>query len=421
MNMDKLDQWQKEVLEAGLAQKNIALRSARQCGKSTVVSILAGELAVRNANKTIMIIAAVERQAQLLFDKTLNYITDNYRKSIKLGKDRPTRHIITLVNGSKIYCLPCGLDGSGIRGYTVDMLIVDEAAFVPEPVYQAVSPMLSITKGNIILLSTPAGRDSYFFHAFHDPHFINFHIRWSDCPRHTKDFIEMERTRMSKMQFQQEYEAEFVDELMQFFPSDLIDKCLKDSIPVRAFGENYLGVDVARMGRDDSVFYGLQRRGNILYHVTMAISSHALLTESIKQIKLLDQRYDFKRIYIDSAGVGGGVFDVLLDDDQTKRKIVPIDNARRNLDRKDEKKKTLMKEDIYMNLLRLMENDLINLPKNPDLRLSLRGVTYEYIDDGKGKKVLRIFSPAGYDHIAEALVRAAWCVMDKKNKPIWCR
>src|SRR3990167_11475549 len=158
-----LDDWQVRLLKS---QGNIALRSGRQVGKSTVVSIKAAEFALSGNDLSILIIAAVERQAQLLFEKVLDFMMTHYRSAIKRGNDRPTKHVIKLVNGSVIRCLPTGLSGLGIRGFTVDLLIADEAAFIPEAVWTAVTPMLAATKGDIILLSTPFGKGGYFYRCF---------------------------------------------------------------------------------------------------------------------------------------------------------------------------------------------------------------------------------------------------------------
>src|SRR3990167_1759277 len=218
----KLDDWQKEILEY---DGNIALRSGRQVGKSTIISVKAAEFALKNPDKTILIISATERQAHLLFEKTLGYLSDTARNEIKKGRDKPTKHVLKLKNGSRIYSLPTGMSGYGIRGYTIDMLIADEAAFIPEAVWRAVTPMLATTKGNLILLSTPFGRAGYFYSCFSNPVFKTWHISSLDCSRIDKIFLEQEKKRMSKLQFAQEYLGEFVDELRQFFPSDLIRKC----------------------------------------------------------------------------------------------------------------------------------------------------------------------------------------------------
>ena len=402
-----LDDWQKEVMNT---KGNIVLRSGRQVGKSFIISHKVGEYAVKNKKKTVLVIAAVERQAQLLFEKILTYVHDNYRSYIKKGKDKPTKSKLTLNNGTVIHCLPSGLSGYGIRGYTVDLLVADEAAFIPEDVWTAVTPMMAITKGNIIMLSTPFGRGGYFYECFNDPSYTTFHVSSEDCPRKNQEFLDREKGRMSDLQYAQEYLGEFIDELRQFFPTDLIRSCmtLQDGkIPPSIIGENFLGVDVARMGGDETVLVSLKRndRKTRLKQTDMLITKKTYLTETVKMIKVMDSKYNYKKIYIDDGGLGVGVFDPLLEDQQTKRKVVPINNASRSIDRNSQRKK-LLKEDLYTNLLVLMQKGKIDLWDNPDLLLSLKSVQAEY-KNGK----LKIFGK--YTHITEALIRAAWCMKDK--------
>jgi len=404
--MLELDAWQKEVLST---EGNIVIRSGRQVGKSTVISIKAAEYAISHKDKTILVIASVERQARLLFDKTLNYLYENHKVYLKKGKERPTQHIIKLNNGSTIYCLPTGLSGYGIRGYTVDLLIADEAAFIEEAVWTAVTPMLAVTKGQIILLSTPHGKNGYFYRCFKDPTFKSFHISAEDSPRKDPVFLAHERERMTHAQYAQEYLGEFLDELRQFFPTDLINSVMtlnssEVGTPTSPL-DNFLGVDVARLGNDETVMVTLKRDGK-LKMINLSITKYTYLTETVKRIKDLDQIYDYRKIYIDTGGMGVGVFDPLLNDEQTKRKVVSIDNSSKAVSSDNSVKRKLLKEDLYNNLLNLMENHNIELFDNPEIFLSLKSIQYEY-EDGK----LKIFGD--YSHITEALVRAAWCVKDK--------
>lgn len=413
MNLE-LDSWQKEVLAT---KGNVVLRSGRQVGKSTIISIKAGEYAVKNKNKTILIIASVERQALLLFEKLLGYIHDNYKFMIKKGKDRPTKHTLRLTNGSIIHCLPTGLSGYGIRGYTIDLLIADEAAFIPEEVWTAVTPMLAITKGNIVLLSTPFGKGGYFYRCFSDDSFTGFHVSSEECPRKNQEFLDREKARMTKAQYAQEYLGEFVDELMQFFSSELIASCMKSPEEFLTLlspqGDNFLGVDVARMGADETVLFSLQLYKDKLTQLDLEISRKTYLTETIKRIKNADLKYNYNKIYIDDGGMGVGVFDPLLQDEQTRRKVIAINNSARSITRDAKRKKKLLKEDLYNNLLRLMEKKEITLKEDADTALSLKSIQYEY-KDGK-------LSISGkYSHITEALIRAAWCLKNKSLN-IWIK
>lgn len=367
-----------------------------------------------------MVIAAVERQSFLLFEKILSVMVDKHKKLIMTGSKKPTKHVLRLKNGSVIHSLPCGLTGYGLRGFTIDLLIADEAAFIPDLVWDALTPALAITRGKIWLLSTPFGRQGYFYERFNDDSYTKFHVSSESCPRADHEFLAREKASKTKMVYAQEYLGEFVDELRQFFPTDILEKVLvlditSSTTSVPTFGDTFCGVDVARLGRDDTAIFSLNRthRERLTQICPVEVTNKTLLTETIRRIKRADKRYRYKAIYIDTTGVGAGVFDVLLEDPQTKRKVVSIDNAMRSIDMNDRRSK-ILKEDLYSNLLRLMESRDIVLYADPEIMLSLKSVQYEYSDNGR----IKIF---GNDtHIAEALVRAAWCIKDKRLS-LWCR
>ena len=403
---ETLDPWQKKLLET---EGNIALRSGRQVGKSTVVSIKAGEYAINNPNKSIMIIASVERQAQLLFEKTLSYIYNTHKDMIKKGKDRPTKHKLSLKNGSVIHCLPTGDSGYGIRGYTIDLLIADEAAFIPEEVWVAVTPMLTITKGSIWLLSTPFGREGFYYRCFKDDKYTKFHISSEDCPRKDEAFLEHEKSWMTKAQYAQEYLGEFVDDLRQMFPEKLINKCCIGKREEFKTGQRYfLGVDIARMGADESTFEIIRRdsRTNFVHTESIA-TKQTLLTDTTNKILNLEDNYKFKQIFIDDGGMGVGVLDQLLSDKRTRRKTIAINNAHRPLTRDEKQKRRLVKPDLYNNLLAMMERGEIILLDDDEIKLSLRSIQFEYEDNGK----IKIWG--SYAHHTDGLIRAAYASKKK--------
>ena len=49
-----------------------------------------------------------------------------------------------------------------VRGFSaVSLMVVDEAARVPDDLYEAVKPMLAVTDGALWLMSTPFGRRGF--------------------------------------------------------------------------------------------------------------------------------------------------------------------------------------------------------------------------------------------------------------------
>jgi len=411
----ELDQWQKDVLST---DGNIVLRSGRQCGKSTIISILAAEYAVKNEKKSIMIISATERQAYLLFSKVLFYIDENFKKYMKTGKDRPTKSEIKLKNGSIIRCLPTGLDGLGIRGYTIDMLIADEAAFIPEDVYPAIIPALVTNNGRIILISTPFGKAGHFYKCFQDPTFTKFHISTEEVAEGRSGeqrtamlaFLEQQKKTMTHLQYAQEFLGEFVDELLRMFSDDLIKKVctLKRQ---NLTGKKFLGVDVGGMGEDISSYEEITRVEDKFYQTESITSEKTYINDVTTIIQHLHAKNRYKKIYVDDGGIGFGVFSNLLYDSRTKKQVVALNNARRSLNRDETQQKRILKEDLYMNFLSMLEQGILRLLDDEQVINSLRSVQREFIrEDGKPTKS-KIY---GNDtHIVEGLIRAAWSNQDK--------
>ena len=420
---ESLDPWQEKILATS---GNICVRSGRQVGKSTVVSIKAGEFAMKNKNKVIMVVAAVERSAYLLFEKVLAYIYARNKKSIK---GRPTKKEIKLKNGSKILCLPTGDSGYGIRGHTIDLLIADEAAFIPEDVWTAVAPMLTVTGGDTWLLSTPLGREGYFHDSFEDEDYTPFHISTEEVSEIRSGIIKLNmehlissaKKRMSNAQYQKEILGEFSDVLTRVFKEEWIKMVCTITLPQPSSevgpsfaeptgGDKYLGVDIAGMGDDESSFEGLAGTKENLKQFYHETTQKTRTTDTEDKILILENRYNFNKIGLDDGGMGVGVFDHLRLNDQTKRKIIALNNARRYID--DEgKEKGLLKDDMYMNLLVMGERGELHLFNEENIILSLKSIQCE--KTGGKEKI-----SGQYSHITEGLIRAAWRAKPKGLK-IW--
>ena len=408
----KLDKWQEEVLKV---EGNMVLRSGRQVGKSFVVGIKAAKYALENKNKLIMVISKTDRQAGLLFAKILFNINEIARNQIKTGRDRPTKHILNLKNGSVIHCLPVGETGFGIMGFTIDLLIADEAAFIPEEVWNSIIPALAITKGAIWLLSTPFVKEGYYYNCFNDPSFTAFHTSSEDCPRKDQAFLDRQKATLTKAAYAQMYLGQFVDEILQFFPDDLIKACciLKRPESHDKYGDYYLGCDVARMDHDEFTFEILKRLQDKLLHVESIVTKNVPIPESTRRIISLNEKYDFIREYIDSGGMGITVCDILREDDDNKNKVIEINNSSRIYDRTTERKKKLMKEELYNNLKMLMQQGRCLLLDDDEVKASLKCIQAEN-DKTTGRLIIK-----GIDsHIVEGLIRAAWCIRDKSLN-IW--
>ena len=220
------DPWQQDLL--GTEARQLLLLCSRQAGKSTVTSALALGHALRSPGSLVLMLAPSWRQSQELFRKLAGFYN-------RLGRPVPaeseTGQHLELQNGSRVISLP-GQEET-IRGFSgVSLLIVDEAARVPDDLYFAVRPMLAVSDGRIIGLSTPYGKRGWFYEEWAGGGDAWEHIQVpaSRCPRIKESFLKRERDSMSPRWFAQEYECEFTDRLDQVFASEFIEKLLDDTI-----------------------------------------------------------------------------------------------------------------------------------------------------------------------------------------------
>ena len=159
----QLDQWQDEILDYS---GNILLNTGRQVGKTTIFAQKAGDYMMKNPGSRIIVVSLTEDQAQLMIIMTLDYLEKNDKKWIAKGKYKPTKNKIRLTNKSQILARPVGNTGDAVRGFTGDVLIVDEASRMPELMWTAAKPTLATTGGQIWMCSTPFGKQGYFYECW---------------------------------------------------------------------------------------------------------------------------------------------------------------------------------------------------------------------------------------------------------------
>src|SRR5215210_4196992 len=151
------DGWQDDLLRSD--SERVLLNCCRQSGKSTTAGIIALHRALYHPGSLVLILAPAERQAKETFGK----VAQAYRKlGHSVAPDSYRKLGMQLANGSRIEALP-GSEKT-IRGFSgVDLLVLDEAARVEDGLYFAVRPMLAVSGGALIMISTPAGRRGVFF------------------------------------------------------------------------------------------------------------------------------------------------------------------------------------------------------------------------------------------------------------------
>ncbi len=198
------DPWQVEVLEAG--HSRLLLNCCRQAGKSTVVALLGLVEALWLPCTKVLLISRSLRQSAELF----RILTDFYCRLGSPARVRQTAQELQMENHSRVVCLPCKEET--IRGYSrISLLIIDEAARVPDDLYRAVRPMLAVSNGRLICLSTPYGKRGFFHDAWANggTDWARIEVSAERISRITPEFLAGERRALGASWFRQEYGCSF--------------------------------------------------------------------------------------------------------------------------------------------------------------------------------------------------------------------
>lgn len=220
------DPWQMDLLRS-VAERRMLLNCSRQSGKTTLAAAIALRTALLEEPALILMVSPTQRQSAELFRD----------KFVKLYRafDPPTKIVqrtaltMELDNGSRIIALPG--DEANIRGYSgVSLIVIDEAARVPDELYRAVRPMLAVSRGTLIALSTPWGKRGWFYEEWMGVNpWKKIRITASQCPRISQEYLAEEKE-SSALWYSQEFDTVFCETIDSVFRQEDIDACLTNEV-----------------------------------------------------------------------------------------------------------------------------------------------------------------------------------------------
>ncbi|HEV2946493.1 MAG TPA: terminase large subunit, partial [Gemmataceae bacterium] len=229
------DPWQIEVLEGG--HKRLLLNCCRQAGKSTVVAMLSLVEALLWQNAVILLLSRSHRQSMELF----RIVSDLYRRIGEPDKKSLTNQELQIKHNSRIISLPC--QGDTIRGFSrVHMLVIDEAARVPDDLCRSVRPMLAVSGGRLICLSTPYGKRGFFYDAWAKGgnDWARIEVPADKIARIKPEFLAEERRAMGLSYYRQEYCCSFESVEGLIYPD--FGRCVVQGLEAPA-GKRVGGID----------------------------------------------------------------------------------------------------------------------------------------------------------------------------------
>ena len=146
------DPWQRRLLRS--RAERVLLLCSRQSGKSTVTAAMALHEVLFRPKSLVLLLSPSLRQSQELFRKVTDF-RNRLGEPVPVAEESALR--VELQNGSRIVALP-GTEET-VRGFSgVRLLVVDEAARVDDPLYFSIRPMLAVSGGRMVCLTTPFGK-----------------------------------------------------------------------------------------------------------------------------------------------------------------------------------------------------------------------------------------------------------------------
>ena len=206
------------------------LNCSRQWGKSTTAAAKAIHRAYTRPDSTVLVASPTERQSAEFLRKASQMMG---RMGLAAKGDGANPLSLQFPNGSRIVGLP-GTEAT-VRGFSaISLLLIDEASRVDDAMYRALRPMLAVGGGDLWLMSTPFGKQGFFYEtwAHGGEQWKRISVKGTECERIPADFLEEERDQLGGLWFRQEYLCEFVDNGAGVFQRELIEQALDDEVAV---------------------------------------------------------------------------------------------------------------------------------------------------------------------------------------------
>ena len=350
---------QKEIHKALLDEKvfGVVVVCGRQVGKTLLDINQALYWGLKNPNSTILFVLPTDSQAQKVYKQLLTPIMTSGQ--VKSYKGQSGSAEVLFNNGSQIL-FRSALQEDSLRGYSVDYLIIDEAAFISENTLNSVLLPTLVVKGKKILLtSTPKGKNTlfkYFNKSFTDNSWRSFKFTSYENPYSNKEFIDSQKEYLSDEIFAQEYLAEFVDRASIFKNLDDIFTLPKDYQPK---GKLYCGVDLG-MVNDYTVAIVMDENYNVVDYTRFTQVSNKQLQQNLITFF---EKYNPTNIVVENVGLGIPIVSDLLDS-KFGNKIIPFQTNSKS------------KSEIITNLITLFNNKKLKIKDDPLFRIELESFIF---------------------------------------------
>jgi hypothetical protein len=355
---------QKELIDICLddTTKYIVGCTGRQFGKTFLAINILMKWALEDNGSTLMFVSPVYSQAKKVFAELSGIIVDTgLTKSI--NKSELT---IQFINGSILY-FRSGEREDTLRGYTLDYLIMDEAAYQKDNVWKTVLRPTTLVRGKkVLFISTPKGRNWFYEVALRGdnddyPQYKTFRASSFETPYISEQELLEAKQSLPEGIYKQEILAEFIDDGGEVF-SNLKTNCTLISYPPKVSGEKYYaGLDIGR-ANDYTVLTILNSKGEVVRILRERQNVwNVIISEVVKVLREYNPR-----VYVEINGIGDPIYEQIRKQYSQADPFITTNDS---------------KQHIIEELILGLNEEKVRLPTqdlNPDLYRELSVFTYEY-------------------------------------------
>lgn len=383
---------QKTIIEA-LKDNNIFFVIAvlgRQTGKSLLIENYALWYCLNHPNSKVLIVGPTDSLIQKLYTEIKNAIKKG--PLIQSNKSQRGQTEIVFINQSRIIFRSAASEDN-LRGESVDVLIVDEAAFIKSDTFETILlPFLNVRGKKCLIASTPRGKNYLYDYYMRgqsneNPKYKSFRCSSYENPFSNKELLDLFKTSLSPKRFQQEILAEFVDSASLFNNiEDLM--CLvpqTEPYPNEAY---WAGVDIGLLN-DRSVVSIINQDG---FLVSQVVYDKVKTPKLVEAIISLNMKWKFKNILLEINGQGLPIYQTL----ETKlQNIEPFTTTYKS-------KQEIIDDLIYS--FNMLELKLIN-----DVELRIELESFIFIQD-EGQRIKYTAMSGAHDDrvLSLAIARRCW-------------
>ena len=208
--------YQKNIMRTVDENRFVICKMPRQTGKTTTMVAVMMHYALFNPDFNIAILANKAATSREILSR-LQLAYENLPWFLQQGIVEWNKGNIELENGSKIFA--SSTSASAVRGMSINLVYLDEFAFVPATVqdefFSSVYPTISSGKtSRVLITSTPNGMNM-FYKLWHDAEkgfndYATVSVNWWDVPGRDEKWKEQTIRNTSEKQFAVEFECEFL-------------------------------------------------------------------------------------------------------------------------------------------------------------------------------------------------------------------